>query len=110
MLDEYLHLVRDDADGDTPGERASRMADHLVDVMGLEPLLVRADDATAEGTERSPFAQKTLSSRFAAPFGANMTEDSGSVHPDTVRQGVQQPVLALGLSHDFRWARGTGFS
>lgn len=91
MLDEYLHLIRDDADAATTEERARRTADQIVNVAGLEPLLVRVDDAAEGGGTTSTFKYRTLSSRFAAPFGATMTEDAESIHPDTVRRAFNSP-------------------
>lgn len=90
-MDEYLHLIRDDEPADTAVQQVKRVADHVALVAGLEPLLVRGDDATAPKSGRLPFKQGTLASRFAAPFGATTTESESSIHPDTVRRAFNSP-------------------
>ena len=91
VLDEYLHLVRDDADGSTAEEKAAAIAEHLIDVLNLQPLRVEADAAGPGKSASGGFPKRTMSSRFAAPFGATMTEDAESIHPDTVRRAFNSP-------------------
>ena len=66
-----------------------------MDVLRLQPLRIEADDVASSspsvGKRKGPFRRRSLSSRFAVPFGAAMTEDSESVHPETVRRAFNSP-------------------
>ena len=48
-------------------------------------------DAAPKKRAGQPFTRKTLSSRFAAAFGAAMTEEAAGIHPEVVRRTFNSP-------------------
>lgn len=91
VMDEYLHLLTDEhrRDGLTDTQLAINVADAFCTATDLQPLAIRADRPRFRTAETKD--SRWLTSRFAVAFGAALTEDENSVHPDQMRQAFNSP-------------------
>jgi hypothetical protein len=98
MIDEYVALLAEDfaSPEETFAERTKRIAERAATAMELQSLSVEVDTLRA-GEDK---ARTRLSSRFAAAFGASMTEEpplsqldgiQRAYHPEDVRQTFNSP-------------------
>jgi hypothetical protein len=90
VLDEYLTLVAEELaqPSESASHRIRRVADAVTRAIELQSLRIEVDDLKSD---QHPFRTRTLSSRFAAAFGAAITEDAASIHPEVVRQTFNSP-------------------
>lgn len=88
VLDEYLHLLRADVDGDD--QLSMKLAELASEAIELEAVRVGVDRPSAERGKRA-FRQSFLSSRFAAPFGVSVPSEAGVVRPEAIRQAFNSP-------------------
>jgi hypothetical protein len=90
VLDEYLALVDEELaqPSESATHRVRRVAEAVTRAIELQSLRIEVDDPKSD---QHPFRTRTLSSRFAAAFGAAITEDAASIHPEVVRQTFNSP-------------------
>ena len=95
VLDEYMLLLLEQPEepGDSPHDRAERIGRSVRRTAELRALRVEVDVLNAATKRRAgqPFTRKRLSSRFAAAFGATMTEEAAGIHPEVVRRTFNSP-------------------
>jgi len=96
VLDEYMALLREQPEerGDRTADLPQRIGTSTRKTAELQALRVEVDLLDgARNTKRAGqrFARKTLSSRFAAAFGAAMTEEAAGIHPEAVRRTFNSP-------------------
>jgi superfamily II DNA or RNA helicase len=90
VLDEYIALLAEELaqPGESPKSQIERIATAASKAIELQSLRVEIDDAAGD---HRPLTTRTLSSRFAAAFGAAITEEAATVHPEIVRQTFNSP-------------------
>jgi hypothetical protein len=90
VLDEYLVLLDEELaqPSESSAHRVGRIADTAARAIELQSLRIEVDDPESN---QHPFRTRILSSRFAVAFGAAITEDAASIHPEVVRQTFNSP-------------------
>jgi hypothetical protein len=95
VLDEYMSLLREQPEepGDTTHELPQRIGRSVRTTAELRALRVEVDVVNIASSQPVGrlFTRKTLSSRFAAAFGAAMTEEAAGIHPEVVRRTFNSP-------------------
>ena len=96
VLDEYMLLLREQPEerGDGTADLPRRIGKSVRKTAELQALRVEVDlldGARSKKRTGQRFARKTLSSRFAAAFGAAMTEEAAGIHPEVVRRTFNSP-------------------
>ena len=96
VLDEYMLLLREQPEerGDGTADLPRRIGKSVRKTAELQALRVEVDlldGARSKKRTGQRFGRKTLSSRFAAAFGAAMTEEAAGIHPEVVRRTFNSP-------------------
>jgi hypothetical protein len=95
VLDEYMLLLLEQPEepGDSPHDLPGRIGRSVRRTAELRALRVEVDVLNTATRRRSgqPFTRKRLLSRYAAAFGAAMTEEAAGIHPEVVRRTFNSP-------------------
>ncbi|OBQ64323.1 DEAD/DEAH box helicase [Mesorhizobium loti] len=100
VLDEYAHYLLEGEGllGAAPGDRASRVAQAMVNALSIRPSQIEADDISVENGRivfRDPIKMR---GRFAMRLAEVKDDEGGSVRLSTVREAFNSPFRPFVLA------------